>query len=387
MRPATTRASFLHLRDLLDGTQRSFGPAGADSSRGTTFAGHREVQFHEDHGSFSHRDGSLASTLDIVVSAEADAEVRRLSLTNSGRRAREIEVTSYAELALATPATDAAHPAFARMFVQTDFLPEFGALVAWRRPRTPNEPGVWAAHFVVVEGETTAPLQYDTDRVACLGRDRLADGTCSPEPLSGSIGTVLDPVFSLRQRVRVAPGKLVRLMFWTLAAASRAELVDLIDRHQDRNGYDRARTLAWTQAQVQLRHLGIDGSQAADFQQLAAPILYHDLRFRAPAAALLRGAGRQSSLWPMAISGDLPIVLLRIDDQGDMAQVHALLQAHEYWRMKRLCGGSGHPERASGVLCAGLADGDRDRSAQQPFAALPRPGSGARRGHMCCAPT
>jgi cyclic beta-1,2-glucan synthetase len=112
--------------------------------------------------------------------------------------------------------------------------------------------------------------------------------------------------------------------------------MDLVDNHHDRNAFDRAKTLAWTQAQVQLRHLDVEADEAADFQRLAAPLVYSDARFRASSDSIVRGAGRQSGLWPHAISGDLPILLLRIDHVDDIAQVLELLKAHEYWRMKRL---------------------------------------------------
>ena len=154
--------------------------------------------------------------------------------------------------------------------------------------------------------------------------------------MSNTAGTVLDPVFSLRQHVRIPPGKVARIAFWTLVASSRAELMELIDQHHDRSAYGRARTLAWTQAQVQLYHLGIALDEAADFQRLAAPILYADPRFRPGSDIIASGMGPQSALWPQAISGDLPIVLLRIDAMEDMAQVRQILRAHEYWRIKRL---------------------------------------------------
>ena len=225
------------------------------------------------------------------------------------------------------------------MFIQTEYLPEFGALVATRRPRAPDEAPIWAAHFAVVEGEVAADPQYETDRARFLGRGRsvataavIADGAA----LSNTVGTVLDAVFSFRQCVTIPAGKVARVAFWTIVAPSRAELLDLIDTHHDRNAFDRARTLAWTQAQVQLRHLDIDAAEAADFQRLAAPILYADPRFRPPSEAIVRGAGPQSGLWSHAISGDLPIVLLRIDDIEDIAQVRPLLRAQEYWRRKCL---------------------------------------------------
>ncbi|HZG65377.1 MAG TPA: protein ndvB, partial [Herpetosiphonaceae bacterium] len=232
-----------------------------------------------------------------------------------------------------------AHPAFSKMFVQTEYLPEFGAVVATRRRRTPQEPEVWVAHFPVVEGETTAVPQYETDRARFIGRGRdvgSAAAVIEGGPLSNTVGTVLDPIFALRVRVGVPAGKVARVAFWTLVASSRAALLDLIDKHHDRNAFDRAKTLAWTQAQVQLRHLDVKAEEAADFQRLAAPILYSDPRFRPSSEVIILGGGIQAGLWLHGISGDLPIVLCWIDDVEDMDQVRQLLRAHEYWRLKGL---------------------------------------------------
>jgi cyclic beta-1,2-glucan synthetase len=328
------RGSYVYLRDTQSGQvwSATTQPLGASPDGG-------EVVFAEDHAAFVRHDGSLTTTMEVLVSAETDGEVRRVTVVNTGRKSREIELTSCAEVVLALPAADSAHPAFAKMFVQTEYLPEFGALIATRRARAPDERPAWAAHFAVVEGMSIAGMQYESDRARFLGRGR---GAANPlamtagAALSSTAGTVLDPVFSVRHCVRIAPGGMVRVAFWTLVASTREELLDLVDQHHDRSAFERARTLAWTQAQVQLRHIGIEASEAADFQRLAAPLLYADARFRAPAQVIARGAGPQSGLWLHAVSGDLPIVLLRIDDIEDIAQVRQLLRAHEYWRMKGL---------------------------------------------------
>lgn len=326
--------SFVFIRDVQSGRQWSTGarPAGQGGEENA-------VVFGEDYAEFTHRDGALTTTMDVLVSDEDDGEVRRVSLANSGRRAREVDVTSYAELVLTTAAADTAHPAFSKMFVQTEYLAEFGALIATRRPRSQDEPQIWAAHFAVVEGDATVDPQYESDRMRFIGRGRglgTAAALAQGAVLSNTVGTVLDPVFSLRHRLAILPGKVARIAFWTVVASSRAALLDLIDMHHDRNAFDRAKTLAWTQAQVQLRHLDIEAEEAADFQRLATPILYADPRFRAPPDAIARGAGPQSGLWPQGISGDLPIILLRIDEIEDIAQVRQLLRAQEYWRLKRL---------------------------------------------------
>ncbi|MCQ4262116.1 glycosyl transferase [Stutzerimonas stutzeri] len=326
--------SFIFLRDTADGRVWPAGgqPIGSDALS-------HEVIFAEDRAEFIRHDLDLTTTLDVLVSGEDDGEVRRVSLVNSGSGVREIELTTYSEVVLTTPSTDNAHPAFAKLFVVTEYLPEFGALLATRRLRSEGERPIWAAHFAVAEGEVVADPQYETDRARFIGqRPSVATAAVIAEgrALSNTVGTVLDPIFALKYRVKVAPGKVARVAFWTFVAGSRDELLNLIEKHHDRSAYDRAKTLAWTQAQVQLRHLDIKPAEAADFQRLAAPILYADPHFRAPSAAIIEGAGAQSGLWPHSISGDLPIVLLRIDDIQDIAQVRQLLRAHEYWRMKRL---------------------------------------------------
>lgn len=327
--------SFIFLRDVETG-QRWSNCAQPMGNEGEYLCG----VFDEDHAEFVHHDANLTTTTDVLVSGEDDGEVRRISLSNNGSKARDIELTSYVELVLSPPATDNAHPAFAKMFVQTEHVTEYGALIATRRMRSKQESPVWAAHFAIVEGDVLAEPQYETNRALFIGRGnsiRTAAAFDHSNPnLSNTLGTVLDPIFSLRYRLRVPAGGVARVAFWTMVASSQSELMGLIDKHHDRNAYDRAKTLAWTQAQVQLRHLNISSAEAADFQRLAAPILYADPRFRAPAQAIYCGMACQSTLWTLAVGGDLPIVLLHIDDVEDIKQVKQLLRAHEYWHMKQL---------------------------------------------------
>lgn len=323
---------FVYLRDVRSGGQWSAGvlPTGRDADQ------HRAV-FCEHHAAFSHTARHLLTHTEVVVSAEDDAEARRVTLTNTGRHPREIDVTSYAELVLAAPASDLAHPAFSKMFVVTDYLPELGVLIATRRKRSPADPEVWAAHIAVVEGEETAPLQYETDRAQFIGRGQmLSDPTAADRSLSGTLGTVLDPIFALRRRVLIPGGGRVRVTFWTMVADTPEALLDLVERHRDPSAFGRAVTLAWTQTQVQLRHLGVTAATAADFQRLAGMLVRGDARLRANATQIRAGAGPQSDLWALGISGDLPIVLFIISDAEDIGRLQEVLAAAEYWRMRQL---------------------------------------------------
>jgi len=325
---------YVFLRDVPNGKLWSAGyqPTGIEPDS-------YEAAFFEDRAEIARRDGTIETRMEVAVSTEDDAEVRRVSISNLGTGVREIELTSYAEVVLAPDAADAAHPAFSNLSVQTEFVVDSGALLATRRLRSPADLPLWAAHIAVVEGEVVGAPQFETDRARFLGRGRgirtpiaVVDG----QPLSNTAGAVLDPIFSLRRRVRLAPGATARVAFWTLIARSRDEALELADKHHDPAAFERALTLAWTQAQVQLYHLGVDSDEANLFQRLAGHVLYSNPALRPSSAELERNESGPAALWAHGISGDLPIVLVRIPDVEGLETVRQLLRAHEYWRMKQL---------------------------------------------------
>jgi cyclic beta-1,2-glucan synthetase len=326
--------AYIFLRDVRSGETWSAGyqPSVVESDS-------YEVTFSEDRAEIIRRDGTITTTLEITVSPEDDAEVRRVSITNHGTRTRDIEVTSYAEIALARQPDDVAHPAFAKLFVETEFVPSLGAILATRRRRSSGDPLVWAAHRAVVEGKTSGDVQFETDRARFVGRGQTIPSSAAITDgwqLSNTSGAVLDPIFSLRRRVRIPRGATARVAFWTMATSSRDGVLALAEKHHDAMAFERATTLACTQAQMQLRHLGISPDEAHLFQRLANHVLYSDPTLRPPADVLIRGACKVSTLWAQGISGDLPIVLIRIEEEDGLKLLRQLLLAREYWRLKLL---------------------------------------------------
>jgi cyclic beta-1,2-glucan synthetase len=323
--------SFVYLRDVTSGAAWSSAVQPLGESLGHT------AVFCDYHAAFIREAAHLVTHTEVVVSGEDDAEARRVTLTNTGRQMREVDVTSYAELVLATPAADLAHPAFSKLFVVTDFLPELDVLIATRRRRAPSDPEVWAAQIAVVEGEETAPLQYESDRAKFIGRGQsVASAAMADTPLSGTTGTVLDPIFSLRRRVRIPAGGRVRVTFWTMVAPTSGNLLEMVERHRDVSAFGRAATLAWTHSQVQLHHYSIEAADAADFQRLAGMLIRNDPRLRASPARITAGEGPQSRLWALGISGDLPMVLFIISEAEDLPRLREVLAAQDYWRMRQL---------------------------------------------------
>jgi cyclic beta-1,2-glucan synthetase len=326
--------TFFYLHDVRSGAVWSAGhqPLGRRQKS-------YEVTFAEDKVDFRQSDAGLLTHMEVIVTPEDDAEVRRISLTNQSSRVREVEVTSYGEWVLAPLAADAAHPAFSNLFVETELVAAANALIARRRPRSSKDELVFGVHVLVTEGQHVGALQYETDRSRFLGRGHSpADPVAVLEdrPLSNTTGAVLDPVFSLRRRVRLQPGETARLTFTTALARSREEALTLADKYHDVSIFERAAQLAWTQAQVEMRHHNIDAEEAHLFQRLAGRVLYSDPSLRPRSHVLALNTRAQSGLWPYGISGDLPVVLVRVNEGEDLQVVRQLLRGHGYLRLKGL---------------------------------------------------
>jgi len=333
---ATRDASgtYIFLRDVESGQVWSAGyqPTAAEPES-------YEVDFSENRAEITRRDGSIETTLEVVVSPEDDAEIRRVTLKNTGGSTRLIDATSYAEIVLAPHAADMAHPAFSNLFVRTEFVPEVNGLLCTRRPRSSSESSTWAGHVLVVEGESVGAVQYESNRTRFQGRGRqirtpmcVVDG----KPLSNNAGAVLDPIVSLRGRLRVPAGETVRATFTTVIASSREAAMGLADKYHDPAMFERTVALAWTHAHIQQHYLGIESGEARLFQDLASRIFYSHDGLRSSQDMLARNTLGRSGLWPHGISGDLPILLVRIDEADDAGIIRDALRAREYWRMKNL---------------------------------------------------
>ena len=298
-----------------------------------------EAIFSEARVQFHRRDHKFATHTEIAVSPEDDIEMRRVTVTNQSTRARTVELTSYAEVVLTSPAADALHPAFSNLFVQTEILQQRQAILCSRRPRSVDEAIPWMFHLIAAEGGSNAEVSYETDRALFIGRGNTVQrprAMTEPGPLSNSSGSVLDPAVAVRYRVTLAAGASVTVNLVSGVGETREVCLGLLEKYQDQRLADRVFDLAWTHSQVALRQLNAAESDAQLFERLASSVLYANPSLRANSATLLQNRRGQSGLWGHAISGDLPIVLLQIADPAHIDLVRQLVQAHAYWRYKGL---------------------------------------------------
>ena len=305
-------------------------------------AEHYEAIFVQGRAEYRRRDQAIETHTELSVSPEDDVEIRRVTLTNLSSRTRHIEVTSYAEVVLAPLNADLAHRAFSNLFVQTEILPDRQAILCTRRRRTPGEQVPWMFHLLAVPGAIADEPSYETDRARFIGRGRTAanpvalDRNDTPSALSNTDGSVLDPVVAIRRTITLLPDESARVQIISGVADTREAALAVLEKYCDRHFVERAFEMAWFQSQDVLRYLNLSEADAQVYGRLAGSVIYGSAQRRAAPSVIARNQLGQSGLWSFAVSGDLPIVLVRIGDLNRIGLVRQALQAHAYWRMKGL---------------------------------------------------
>lgn len=326
--------TFCYIRDL--DTQNIWSNAHQPTLKK---ADHYEAVFSQGRVEFRRRDHEIETHTEIIVSPEDDIEVRRIQLVNHGKTKRNLELTSYGEVVIAMPGADNSHPAFSNLFVQTEIKEQQHTIVCSRRSRSKDEQPPWMFHLVKVNGAIPTAISYETDRNKFIGRGHTLDHPKSlqqQEPLSGSQGSVLDPMVAVQYRITLSPGETVTIDLVTGIAATREANQVLIDKYQDKHLRDRAFELSWTHSQVVLRQIGATESDAQLYGRLASSIIYANPALRAEQNVVLKNQRGQSALWSYSISGDLPIILLEVSDTENILLAKQLVKAQAYWNLKGL---------------------------------------------------
>ncbi|WP_108483503.1 GH36-type glycosyl hydrolase domain-containing protein [Oceaniglobus ichthyenteri] len=318
---------YVFLRDTGTGEwwSATADPRPAPGETAQTVISDSKVEYHKTVG-------TLRSQIDIIVASDRDAEARRLTLTNTGSRDRLIEVTSYSEPVIGPADADFAHPVFSKMFVRTEISRNRQVIHAHRNPRRPDEPAMRVAHMLVDCGAGVGAAEAETDRRRFIGRGRTLGNAAvfdAGAALEGTDGFTLDPIFALRRTLLVPAGGKARLIFWTIAAPTRGELDTCVQHFLPQEMFTYEAMQAWTRSQIQLRHADSDLSEAVLFKRLASYLIWPDPGLKPTDGKY--DAAPQSALWPMGISGDYPIMVLRIDTVDDIAVARKALRAQNYF--------------------------------------------------------
>jgi cyclic beta-1,2-glucan synthetase len=306
----------------------------------TTTPENPDVEFYPHMAVFRRSDHGIGLVMEITVAPDDDVEVRRIILTNHTKRSRRIALTSYGEVILAPQTADARHPAFNKLFIESEYISENSTLLYHRRLRSTSEEPIYLAHSAVVLPRDKIASAYTSDRAQFLGRGQTlaapAALNSTSAGLSGTIGSTLDPIMALNEEIELEPYGSVQVAFITVVAKSRDKVMALVRRYQAWRVIERAFDQSRARAELELHQLGLATIDLEHIQQLLSILLYPHSGLRADAATLAANRKGQAGLWPFSISGDYPVLLVRVNKSEDLLLVQQALEAHTYWRNRQI---------------------------------------------------
>jgi cyclic beta-1,2-glucan synthetase len=306
----------------------------------------QEVLFFPHQVEFLRRDQDISMMMEITVPPDDDLEIRRISLTNHSDRPRQLSLTSYGEVVLGPVADDHRHPAFSKLFIESEYIEDQQTLLFRRRPRSSQDKTLMLAHTFILERADSMERERfscETDRARFVGRGRTlrnpqalqATGSQAGR-LSNTTGATLDPIMAIRYEFSLEPHSSMQAAFITSASDSRQDSLSLISRYRDWHIVERAFDQARASSELEMRRLGLDSSTLEKYQKILSLLLYPHAALRAEACQLAANQAGQPTLWAYGISGDYPILLVKVKDQEDSSLVRQLLLAHVYWRQRGL---------------------------------------------------
>lgn len=293
---------------------------------------YQHVAFSPHQVEFQRRNYDITVNMQITIGVDDDVEIRQINLINHSDQIRHIRVTSYAEVMLAP--SPVRHPTFNKLFIASEYIPDSHMLLFHRRLREGEKP-LYLAHLLLNNAGITPTSAYESDRLRFVGRGRTLKSPIVLDeglPLSGTVGLTLDPIMALGQDVELLPYARVSLAYLTLVASTHETVTALARRYQDWATLEHTVEKARHQSELNLQRLKISTTDLAPIQQLLSLLLYPHSSLRASAEVISTNTKGQSSLWAYGISGDLPILLVRLGDVEELGLLMEVLRAHMYWR-------------------------------------------------------
>lgn len=288
---------------------------------------------------FIRRDKNITTSTKIIVSPEDNVELRKIKIENNGAKDLIFEITSYMEITLSNYNSDLAHPAFSNLFINTEYDEENQTLISKRRKREEDKGEDYLFHSAIVEGMDIGNITYETSRLNFIGRGRTYKNPMAllkDNNLKNTVGPVLDPIFSIRKRVKIVKNKSVTITFITAYGGSKKEGISLIKKYRDVNVINKSFILSKIQNEIELNESFIKPSEANLYQLLGSKIIFQSSLAREVGEYIKKIVDGQETFWKKGISGDYPIVTFIYRSEEGMFFLRQLIQAFNYLNSKGL---------------------------------------------------
>ena len=294
--------------------------------------------FMPDKNEFERIDGNIKTKMKITVAPNEPVEIRRLELENLGNTKEILEVTSCFEPILSSIEKDYAHPSFNNLFLNFEYNEELESFVIKRNKRSNDEQELYLASTLSADGETIGDISYEIDKEKFIGRGNFEIPKMVKDsiPLSKKVGLVVEPVAAMQRTIKLLPGEKAYVDLVISIETTKKETIENLKKYIGLENIKRTFKLSKARVEAESRYLGIKGKEIEIYQKMLSYIIFDNPMKKINMKKIPKDIYKQSELWKFGISGDLPIILVKIRDANDVYVVDQMLKAYEFFRSKNI---------------------------------------------------
>ena len=297
-----------------------------------------QISFMPDRCKQEILEGNIKTKIKTTISSNEPVELRRVTLENQGNDEEIVEVTVYFEPVLSKKEDDYAHPVFNNLFLITKYDEETNSLVIKRKKREQNAKEMYLEATLSTNSETIGDLEYEISEAKFIGRGNLGIPKMIENgvPLSKRIGLVTEPIVAMKRTVKVKPQDKVDIDFVLSVGEDEKQVKQNLEKYKIYENVKNEFALSKARVEAESRYLRVKGKEIAIYQKILSYIIFDNPVKGEKLKRINPGEYKQSNLWKYGISGDLPIVLVKIRDVNDSYVIKEVLKAYEFFRTKNV---------------------------------------------------
>ena len=292
--------------------------------------------FTPDMNKITRQDGNIETITKISVAPTEPVEIRRIELVNHGIEDETIEITSFLEPLISEKEQDYAHRAFNKLFLEYEIIED--TILIRRKSRDKSKLDMFLAVNLYAENEIIGETEFEVDKEKFYGREAigLPKTVESSIPLGRNIGLTTEPIVAIKNTVKIKANEKVAFNLIMCVSESKEKVIELINKFTNSETIKRNIELAKVKVEAESRYLNIKGKEIDLCQKILGYLIFPNPLKRIINKNKKVISAYVSELWKYGISGDLPILLVKVKDISDIEILKQVINVYEYLRVKNI---------------------------------------------------
>lgn len=297
-----------------------------------------QIKFTQDKDKIIRLDGSIETITKVCIAPNEPVELRSIELKNHGIEEELLEISSFLEPVLSSKEQDYAHMAFNNLFLTYEYIGDTGTILVKRTARDANKRDMFLAVNLYSQDETIGDLEFEIDKEKFNGRGNLGLPVLvkNSSPFTNKVRLTIDPIVALKRTIKIAPNDTKTMHLIITVNEDKEKALEQIAKFRNEENIKRTFELSRARVEAENRYLGLTGKEIEVYQRMLSYLIFAGPISKFKIETNMNEKYSVYDLWKYGISGDIPILLIKVGNINDITVVEDVIKAYEYYRLKNI---------------------------------------------------